>query len=734
MPYGDDITESIPFPLSNPNSVKTYQVTGAAYDLSVNGLPFFVYATDETPYRRQTAEYRKQQIDQSNEPGEQTLTGWWLRSQSSFHNGSGIKFYDPSAGETVSYRFADSKGVDVWTKGQVTLLNSSTPEHETTGPIQSNGRPFQYLRSIKFNDTPAVLLHDEYDVDKIYRMTYSINNKALTSNVATLTTSTAHLYTVGTVVTVSGVDATFNGDYTITAVTSTTFSYAKTATDVTSVAVTPVGSVIGSVVTHFIDYLTGGAEPVRAICDDGTTAYWFSNQVAGGANKLHMFKKPLTGSSASTADETTMYTETGLVITNAVAEYIKDRIVACINNKVYEISPTGAGTALPNAVYTHPVTSYIYTSITASGPAIYVAGYNGIQSAIQKFTLSTAGAMPALTSAVVAAEMPVGEIIYKIFYYLGRMLIGTNKGIRAAEVSDVDGSIKYGPLIVETTQPVYDFTARDRFVWAATSVAGEPGITRLDLGAEIEPLRFAYANDLYYASGSTAHPTVACAFLNGTDTMAFTTAYAGSSGYTYIEQPTVLLPSGSITTGRIRYSTLEPKVFKIMNALVDNSNGGLTIESIDTTDTSHTIGNFAIGDYTPEVNVSYPVGAQQYMSFKFTISRNATTTSLGAIFDGYQLKSLPAVPRQRIIQFPLACYDNEKDRFNVQTGHEGSAYQRLGDLEALENVGDSIRIDDFRTGESVIALIESISFVNQTSGDKRFSGFGGIAYLTIRTL
>ena len=662
MPYGDDITEGIPFPLSNPNSVKTYQVTGAAYDLSVNGLPFFVYATDETPYRRQTAEYRKQQVDQSNEPGEQTLTGWWLRSQSSFHNGSGIKFYDPSAGETVSYRFADSKGVDVWTKGQVTLLNSSTQSHITTGAIQSNGRPFQYLRSIKWNTTAGVLLHDEYDVDKI--------------------------------------DA-------------------------------------AGTVTHFIDYLTAGAEPVRAICDDGTTAYWFSNAIAGGANKLHMFKKPLTGSSASTADETTMFTSTGLVITNAVAEYVKDRIIACINNKVYEISPSSS--SLPTPVYTHPSSTYVYTSITASGPAIYVAGYNGIQSTIQKFTLSTTagsvGNVVALSSAVTAAEMPVGEIIYKIFYYLGRMLIGTNKGIRAAIVSDQDGSINYGPLIVETTQPVYDFTARDRFVWAATSVAGEPGITRLDLGAEIEPLRFAYANDLYYASGSTTHPTVACAFMNGTDTMAFTTAYASAAnGYTYIEQPTVLLPTGFITTGKIRYSTLEPKVFKIMKALVDNSNGGLTIESIDSTDTSHTIGNFAIGDYTPEVNVSYPVGAQQYMSFKFTISRNATTTSLGAIFDGYQLKSLPAVPRQRIIQFPLACYDNEKDRYNVQTGHEGSAYQRLGDLETLENVGDSIRIDDFRTGESVIALIESISFVNQTSGDKRFSGFGGIAYLTIRTL
>jgi hypothetical protein len=143
---------------------------------------------------------------------------------------------------------------------------------------------------------------------------------------------------------------------------------------------------------------------------------------------------------------------------------------------------------------------------------------------------------------------------------------------------------------------------------------------------------------------------------------------------------------------------------------------------------------FAKGDFVPEVNVSYPVGAQEYMSFKFTISRNSSAPESGAVFDGYQLKSLPAVPRQRIIQYPLACYDNEKDRYNVATGSEGSAYVRLADLETLENTGDSIRVDDFRTGESFIGLIESISFNNQTSGDKRFSGFGGIAYLTIRTL
>jgi hypothetical protein len=75
--------------------------------------------------------------------------------------------------------------------------------------------------------------------------TKTVSNKALTSNIATLTTGAAHGFEVGQSITVSDVDATFNGTYTITAVpTTTTFRYAKTATDVTSTAVSPVGSVL----------------------------------------------------------------------------------------------------------------------------------------------------------------------------------------------------------------------------------------------------------------------------------------------------------------------------------------------------------------------------------------------------------------------------------------------------------------------------------------------------------
>ena len=77
-------------------------------------------------------------------------------------------------------------------------------------------------------------------------ITKVVSNKALTSNVATLTTSAVHGYVVGDVVTVSGVDSTFDGTYTITTVGSTTtFAYAKVATNVTSVADTGASVVYG---------------------------------------------------------------------------------------------------------------------------------------------------------------------------------------------------------------------------------------------------------------------------------------------------------------------------------------------------------------------------------------------------------------------------------------------------------------------------------------------------------
>ena len=80
--------------------------------------------------------------------------------------------------------------------------------------------------------------------------TKSVTNFALTSNVATLTVG-ANDYIVGdTVVVADVVDTTFNGTFVLTAVGSTTISYAKTASNVASTAATA-GTVKADVIKDY---------------------------------------------------------------------------------------------------------------------------------------------------------------------------------------------------------------------------------------------------------------------------------------------------------------------------------------------------------------------------------------------------------------------------------------------------------------------------------------------------
>jgi hypothetical protein len=73
---------------------------------------------------------------------------------------------------------------------------------------------------------------------------FSISNKAITTNLATITTSAAHGITqVGTIVTIQGVDATHDGTWAINSIPSgTTFTYVSTTATQASTAVSPVGT------------------------------------------------------------------------------------------------------------------------------------------------------------------------------------------------------------------------------------------------------------------------------------------------------------------------------------------------------------------------------------------------------------------------------------------------------------------------------------------------------------
>jgi hypothetical protein len=423
-------------------------------------------------------------------------------------------------------------------------------------------------------------------------------------------------------------------------------------------------------------------------------------------------------------------------VTTVALRYAKQRLLAGIGRELYELesnkAATAGGHALPTELYEHPNPSWIWTTISEGPAAFYVGGYAGSQSSLYKITLdattSNSLGFPELNVPTVVVDLPEGEILNAFDVYLGTFgVLCTNKGVRVAVVS-ADGDISYGPLLVDTE--CKSVTFKDKFAYVTTLQGTESGLIRIDLSQPIVPnsLIFAFAYDVY-AAGETANP-VSTDFLGATDRVVFAVPGDGI----WIESSAVKVESGYLQTGFIRYNTLENKLYKLLNPRIDTTNGAINIKSIDYEDTEYNIGGFAQGATTSELGIPYPNSAQEYLAFKFTISRSSTDSSKGPLFTGYQLKSLPAVPRQRIIQYPLFCYDHESDNLGVEVGYEGSAYDRLSQLEAVENVGDTIRVEDFRTGESYIGLIEELDFINRTPSDRRFSGYGGMLIATIRLI
>ena len=113
-----DITERTIIDLSGRLSTY-YDLNANAFDVAIAGMPFIMAVTDNTPYKRQTADFRAQRVDQMRDPGEHTLagSGYWTRSQSSWHYGEGINFTEPLEGNDneVRFRFKNSYGIDPWT-------------------------------------------------------------------------------------------------------------------------------------------------------------------------------------------------------------------------------------------------------------------------------------------------------------------------------------------------------------------------------------------------------------------------------------------------------------------------------------------------------------------------------------------------------------------------------------------------------------------------------------------
>jgi signal recognition particle receptor subunit beta len=199
--------------------------------------------------------------------------------------------------------------------------------------------PFVFVGTNNQADTVDLAFIGEY-ASTVSTITRTVSNKALTSNVATLTTSTTHGFEVGDIVVVGTVDATFNGTYVVKEVpTTTTFTYDKTNANVTSAAVSPAGSAEVTTKRRFAGAVRDASDGVFKVFKDATTKPTSTiNFTEGGLSFADMRVAALTASSITVGDVSN--TEFGYL--NGVTSAIQTQI----DTKAPSIAPIFTGTVV----------------------------------------------------------------------------------------------------------------------------------------------------------------------------------------------------------------------------------------------------------------------------------------------------------------------------------------------------------------------------------------------------
>ena len=202
-------------------------------------------------------------------------------------------------------------------------------------------------------------------------ITKTVSNKALASNVATITTSTTHGFAIGDIAVITGVDATFNGTHYVASVpTTTTFTFAKTATNVTSVAASGSVSVSGQRRYSAIarDASDGVIKFFKDITTKPTSTINFSEANAAFAT---VQLGSLTAASATIGD----VSNTELQYLNGVTSAIQTQIDSKATASLYATlaSPTLTGTPLST-------TAAVDTNTTQIATTAYVVGQGYLKS------------------------------------------------------------------------------------------------------------------------------------------------------------------------------------------------------------------------------------------------------------------------------------------------------------------------------------------------------------------
>lgn len=639
-----DIIAPLPMTLSEFGSTGggSYSLADYRYDYALGGIPFLSATRDAWPYTEGMAEIRKQQFDSFAEPGEQSLYGWWLRSQSTFNAGAGLLYQDPDNDNQFNYRFGESLGVDPWTSGELSLLRIMNTHVITL--VSTANFVTGYIRS---DATDAAYLVDGGNL-------WNIDSAGSAG-----------------------------------------------------VGFGSVGSALGLAVA-------GNRSLINM-----TDGLWTNVE---GAAATKMFTYPITPTAGAVG-------------------FVKGRIITGIDNQLY-INPinTGATAAIGStAVFTmtHPDPNWKWTSFSEGPGAIYAAGRNTYQSYIYKIVLSGDGGSVSDYVPLITATMPTGELINSIYGYVGSFLgIATTKGFRVAEF-DGNGDVAYGPLLFQPVGGCSGITGFDRFLYVGSTNAhdSQSGVFRVDLGNVIQEqttrtVRYAYSRDAYAVGKSAAVSSVS--MLGASDRLIFTVRQDSLM----LQSASTLYTTGYLQTGRIRFNTEEPKLYKFVSLRtpsVLDGNVKLALISEGGSEIPYVTYGPGFSPSTGDVATPTPDGRQNWIILKFTLERG-TDTATGGVLNGWQVKALPGSIRQRLISHTWQLFDEEMDKSGQRIGTDGWARERFEDFKQLARDGDVVVFQELIENTATLVVIDDWKYTQLTAPGSNDSTLGGYLTVVLRTV
>lgn len=398
----------------------------------------------------------------------------------------------------------------------------------------------------------------------------------------------------------------------------------------------------------------------------------------------------------------------------------------------------------PQFIYESAASNFVFTFAFSTPTAIHVGGSANGQSFIGAIQPDSQTQGANLAPPYTATTLPPGEVPYDIAYNAGSIILATSAGVRTGTAPDSTGVFDINAAITDAS-PVLCLAAWQNycyFGWSNFQIAyDQPGIPdpdvftsgpstsglgKLDLSQYTTLGVPAYATDAMVADTDTNGTDGQPAFMPVTSVTivaAGSVAFNGSTGLPFFSvqgagvygpSNTLFRPSGWVEAGWTRYSTVEPKILTRANVLHEPLLAGTSVE-LDIYDEwgNKSVAGVSNGADTTGPGSYWQLDRQVGQKFMPVITLNSNSGVNTPVLHEWVIYGMVVPIRQDEWMLPIQLFTRVND---LTPGggqpHEQDIFEEYMYLKSLEASGVPVNVQI--GGLSAVCYVDQI----QVAGDE----------------